>query len=101
MIMNCRPGAPGVDAFGTVGNFFKVVADFGSQKIARSRWRQGFIATPGNDPEELRRSRYAKKRRKEKKMIEITVTEKAKAELVKVLESFNAKTVRLIRQGFG
>lgn len=34
-------------------------------------------------------------------MIEITITETAKIELLKVLERFNAKTVRLIRQGFG
>ncbi len=34
-------------------------------------------------------------------MIEITITETAKIELLKVLERFNAKTVRLIRKGFG
>ncbi len=34
-------------------------------------------------------------------MIEITITEKAKTERLKVIESFNVRTIRLIRQGFG
>lgn len=34
-------------------------------------------------------------------MIEIAITETAKIELVKVLKHLNAKSVRLIRQGFG
>ena len=38
---------------------------------------------------------------KENAMIEITITETAKIELSKVLRHFNAKSVRLIQQGFG
>lgn len=38
---------------------------------------------------------------KENVMIEITITETAKIELFKVLEHFNAKSVRLTQQGFG
>lgn len=34
-------------------------------------------------------------------MIEITMTETAKIELLKVLEHFSAKTVRLFQQGYG
>jgi hypothetical protein len=34
-------------------------------------------------------------------MIEITMTEKAKAELILVLERFNAETIRLTQQGYG
>lgn len=34
-------------------------------------------------------------------MIELTMTETAKAELLKVLKHFSAKTVRLVQQGFG
>ena len=34
-------------------------------------------------------------------MIEIRITQKAKTELIKVLEHFNAGSVRLIQQGFG
>jgi hypothetical protein len=34
-------------------------------------------------------------------MIDITITETAKIELFKVLEHFNAKSVRLVQQGFG
>jgi len=34
-------------------------------------------------------------------MIEITITETAKSELFKVLKRFDAKSVRLMRQGQG
>jgi hypothetical protein len=34
-------------------------------------------------------------------MIEITMTETAKIELLKVLKNVTAKSIRLIRQGFG
>lgn len=34
-------------------------------------------------------------------MIEITITETAKAELLKVLERHHTKFVRLVQQGFG
>lgn len=34
-------------------------------------------------------------------MIEITMTESAKIELLKVLESVTSKSIRLIQQGFG
>ncbi len=34
-------------------------------------------------------------------MIEITITETAKIELFKVLRYFDAKSIRLIQQGFG
>ena len=34
-------------------------------------------------------------------MIEITITQTAKIELFKVLRHFNAKSIRLIQQGFG
>ncbi len=34
-------------------------------------------------------------------MIEITVTEPAKIELLKILKHFSAKTIRLIQQGYG
>jgi hypothetical protein len=39
--------------------------------------------------------------RKENMMIEITITETAKIELLKVLRHFNAQSVRLMHQGFG
>ncbi len=41
------------------------------------------------------------KGKKENTMIDITITQTAKIELFKVLERFNAKSVRLIQQGFG
>jgi hypothetical protein len=41
------------------------------------------------------------KGKKENVMIEIAITEIAKIELVKVLRNFNAKSIRLIQQGFG
>lgn len=34
-------------------------------------------------------------------MIEITITEDAKIELLKVMSDFSAKAVRLVRQGYG
>ena len=34
-------------------------------------------------------------------MIEITITQKAKDELLAVLERFQSRSVRLIRQGYG
>lgn len=34
-------------------------------------------------------------------MIEIKITEKARTELLQVLEHFNAGSIRLITQGFG
>lgn len=34
-------------------------------------------------------------------MIEITITETAKMELLKVLKNVSAKSIRLIQQGFG
>ncbi len=34
-------------------------------------------------------------------MIEITITEKAKNELLKVLQRFDSKSLRLIHQGHG
>ncbi len=34
-------------------------------------------------------------------MIDITITETAKNELIKVLERFEAKSVRLVQQGLG
>ena len=34
-------------------------------------------------------------------MIEIKITEKAKTELFKVISRFNARSVRLMQQGFG
>lgn len=34
-------------------------------------------------------------------MIEITITETAKIELLKVLKNVSAKSIRLIQQGFG
>jgi hypothetical protein len=39
--------------------------------------------------------------RKENVMIDITITETAKEELFKVLRHFNARSIRLIQQGFG
>jgi hypothetical protein len=41
------------------------------------------------------------KDKKEKVMIEITITETAKIELFKVLRDFDAQSIRLIRQGYG
>jgi hypothetical protein len=41
------------------------------------------------------------KDKKEKVMIEITITETAKIELFKVLRDFEAQSIRLIRQGYG
>jgi len=38
---------------------------------------------------------------KEDVMIEITITETAKMELLKVLKNVSAKSIRLIQQGFG
>jgi hypothetical protein len=38
---------------------------------------------------------------REQVMIEIKITETAKIELFKVLERFNARSVRLVQQGFG
>lgn len=38
---------------------------------------------------------------KEYVMIEIAITEKAIIELFKVLRNFNARSIRLIQQGFG
>jgi hypothetical protein len=34
-------------------------------------------------------------------MIEITLTDTAKKELLKVLEQFSSKAIRLIQQGYG
>jgi hypothetical protein len=34
-------------------------------------------------------------------MIEITITEKAKVELLKVLKRYDAQSVRLTQQGYG
>lgn len=34
-------------------------------------------------------------------MIEITMTEKATTELLKVMKQFSAQSIRLIQQGFG
>ena len=41
------------------------------------------------------------KGKRENVMIEIKITETAKSELFKVLERFNAQSVRLVQQGFG
>ncbi len=38
---------------------------------------------------------------KENVMIEITITETAKVELLKVLKRFDAKAIRLVQQGLG
>ena len=41
------------------------------------------------------------KDKKEKGMIEITITETAKIELLKVLGHFDAQSIRLTQQGYG
>jgi len=41
------------------------------------------------------------KDKKENVMIEITITETAKVELLKVLKRFDAKSIRLVQQGMG
>ena len=41
------------------------------------------------------------KDKEENVMIEITITETAKIELLKVLKRFDAKSVRLVQQGYG
>jgi hypothetical protein len=38
---------------------------------------------------------------KERVMIELTMTETARTELLKVLQNIPARSIRLIRQGFG
>jgi hypothetical protein len=44
---------------------------------------------------------FKTKDKKEKVMIEITITETAKNELFKVLRSFDAPSIRLTQQGYG
>jgi hypothetical protein len=82
--------------------------DAGSKRFLGIAWcqRVGLIRddckfVKGIPPLFPRQLKIAYRLRNEDAMIEITMTETAKIELLKVLKNVTTKSIRLIQQGFG